>query len=101
MNRDHAIDVLRAHESELRASGIASLALFGSTARNEVPANDVDLAVRFADDTSCRGFGFIERLERLEHRLSEILGCAVDVVEEPVRHQRLQQEIDKDRAVAF
>jgi len=30
-----------------------------------------------------------------------MLGCNVDVVEEPVRKQRFQTEIDRDRTVAF
>jgi hypothetical protein len=30
-----------------------------------------------------------------------MLGCKVDVVEEPVRKERFQQEINRDRALAF
>jgi hypothetical protein len=30
-----------------------------------------------------------------------MLGCTVDVVEDPVRKERFQKEIDKDRALAF
>ena len=38
---------------------------------------------------------------RFEGRLSGILGCKVDVIEEPVRKKRFQTEIDRDRAMAF
>ena len=41
------------------------------------------------------------RLEDLQKRLSDMLGCRVDVIEEPVRKPRLQAEIDRDRALAF
>lgn len=41
------------------------------------------------------------RLEDLEVQLARILGCRVDVVEEPVRKKRFQTEIDRDRTVAF
>jgi hypothetical protein len=37
----------------------------------------------------------------LEGRLSGILGCRADVIEEPVRKKRFQTEIDRDRALAF
>ena len=35
MDRDQIVAMLRAHEGELRAAGIAKLALFGSVARGE------------------------------------------------------------------
>lgn len=46
MNREDAIRLLKAAEPELRARGVTSLALFGSTARDEGgPDSDVDLLV--------------------------------------------------------
>jgi predicted nucleotidyltransferase len=101
MDRDRVIATLRAHESELRAAGVISLSLFGSVARGERSAHDVDLAVRLGQSFSARGLDYFSRLEHLEERLSHILGCEVDVVEEPVRKERFQKEIDKDRALAF
>jgi predicted nucleotidyltransferase len=53
------------------------------------------------DNFSKPGLDYIGRLDDLEQRLSGILGCRVDVVEEPVRKQRFQREIDRDRALAF
>ena len=35
MNRDQVIRALKAHEQELRATGVVSVSLFGSTARGE------------------------------------------------------------------
>lgn len=98
--REELIRLLRSHEAELRAAGIESLSLFGSVARNETVANDLDVAVRLEPSFSKPGLDYFSRLDDLEKRLSEILGCPVDVVEEPVRKQRFQLEIDRDRAVA-
>ena len=101
VDRAQIIAALKAHEHELRASGVLSLSVFGSAARGEDFAHDVDVAVRLGDTFSARGLAYINRLNQLEQRLSGILGCKVDVVEEPVRKTRFQMEIDRDRAVAF
>ena len=101
MNRDEVIDALKAHEQELRAAGVVSASLFGSVARGEGPAHDVDVVVRLGQDFSEPGFDYFSRMEEFETRLSKILGCKVDVVEEPVRKERFQKEIDRDRTLAF
>jgi hypothetical protein len=54
-----------------------------------------------ASNFSRGGFDYVGRLEDLQRRLSAILGCKVDVIEEPVRKARLQAEIDRDRSLAF
>jgi len=96
-----AIAALRAHEQELRQAGVLSASLFGSVARGEGVGNDVDIAVRLGENFSPRGLAYFTRLSELEMRLSCIVGCSVDVVEEPVRKKRFQSEIDRDRALAF
>jgi uncharacterized protein len=101
MNRAQTIAVLRAHEAELRATGVVPLALCGSVARGETTAHDVDIAVWLDERFSRRGLDFFSRLDDLEGQLAGILGCEVDVVEEPVRGASFQKEIDRDRAVAL
>jgi len=101
MERERVIAALQAHAAELRAAGVMGASLFGSVARRENPARDVDVAVRLGENFSQPGLDYFRRLEDLERRLSAILGCKVDVVEEPVRKDRLQREIDRDRALAF
>jgi predicted nucleotidyltransferase len=59
------------------------------------------VAVRLGQNFSAQGLDYFSRLEDLEERLSKILGCEVDVVEEPVRKEGLQKEIDRVRAIAF
>src|ERR1700733_1602566 len=101
MERDSVIAALKAHEKELRTAGVLSASLFGSVARGEDSAHDIDVAVRLGESFSAPGLNYFSRLTELEVRLSGILGCKVDVVEEPVRKKRFQTEIDRDRALAF
>ena len=72
-----------------------------AVARGKYPTDDIDVVVRLGKNFSEPGLDYISRLDALEHRLSEILGCRVDVIEEPVRKERFQKEIDRDRALAF
>jgi hypothetical protein len=55
--------------------------------------------LRLGENFSMPGLNYFSRLSGLEGRLSGILGCKVDVIEEPVRKKRFQTEID--RTVAF
>ena len=45
MTREEAIAILRRHEPELKAAGVVSASLFGSTARGDADPGDVDIAV--------------------------------------------------------
>ena len=102
MNREQIVSTLRAHETELKAAGVLSVSIFGSAARGENFADsDVDIAVRLGENFSKPGLDYFSRLDNLQARLSEILGCNVDVVEEPVRKRRFQRQIDTDRTLAF
>lgn len=101
MERAQIIAALKAHEQDLRTAGVLSVSLFGSVARGENSAHDVDLAVRLGENFSMPGLNYFSRLSELEGRLSVILGCKVDVIEEPVRKKRLQTDIDRDRTLAF
>jgi predicted nucleotidyltransferase len=102
MDREQVIAMLRAHEPELKAAGVLSLSVFGSVAREDAgPESDLDIAVRLSEGFSSGGFDYFGRLDDLEQELSRMLGCKVDVVAEPVRKERFQHEIDRDRALAF
>jgi len=102
MDRDQALAILRAHEAELRAAGVESLSLFGSVARGDATTDsDVDVVVRLSPEVSQGGFAYFGRLDDLTERLREILGCEVDVIAEPVRKERLGQNIEREAALAF
>lgn len=89
MNRPDALRILKAHLAELRAMGVASLALFGSVARNEARSDsDVDLLVEF--DRPVGLFHFF----RVQHMLEGILGVQrVDLVERGQEHPALRERI--------
>ena len=98
MNRIAAISCLKRHEAELRGLGVASLSLFGSTARGDAQSSsDVDLAATF-DETARVG---LFRFATISDRLGSMLGKKVDLVGEPARKARFQAEIDRDRVRVF
>ena len=96
MTRDEVITKLRAHEAELRAAGIVSLAVFGSVARgDETPQSDVDLLANF-DQT--RNFTLLA-LGALECDLADILGVRVDLsspewLTEPIKNHVLREAVN-------
>lgn len=98
MNRQAALDTLKAHEAELRRMGVVSLSLFGSVARGESrPDSDVDVAATFDPGARVGLFGFAA----LSTRLHDLLGGKVDLISEPARRERLQAEIERDRLRVF
>jgi hypothetical protein len=102
MDREQARAALKACESELKALGVVSASIFGSVARGDAgPDSDIDVVVRLSNNFSEGGFDYFAKLEALQKRLANLLGCRVDVIEEPVRKKMLQAEIDRDRALAF
>lgn len=91
---ERVLAVLRAHEAELRAAGVAGLSLFGSIARGDAEGDsDVDLAAELDPEARIGLFA----LGALEGRLSELVGRRVDLLPEPVEKARLQASIDRDR----
>jgi hypothetical protein len=83
MDCDRAIVILREHEAELRAAGIAHVSICGSVACDEATSGpDVDVVVRLTPEASRGGFAYFGRLDDLSRRLEEILGCSVDLVAE-------------------
>lgn len=98
MDQRTAISRLKAHEAELRRMGVASLSVFGSTARGDAgPTSDVDLAATFAEDARVGMFAFAE----ISRRLKDMLGTPVDLVGEPARRPSMQRQIDRDRLRVF
>ena len=76
MQRDEALRILSAHKAELRDKfGVKSVAIFGSTARDEAgPDGDVDVLVEFD-----RRIGLFH-LARTQMFLEEVLAEKIDLV---------------------
>ncbi len=102
MSHDDIISTLRAHETELKRAGVASLSLIGSVARGDArPDSDVDVVIRLSDDARQGGFAYFGRIDRLRQRLESILARHVDLIAEPIQKDRLRRVIEKDRILAF
>ena len=92
MNRATALKTLSAHKAQIvRRFGVASLTLFGSTARDAAkPGSDVDLLVSFVGPaTSAQFFG-------VQFYLEDVLGCPVDLVTEKALRTELRPYVLKD-----
>lgn len=82
------IKILKNNSPELVQLGVKSLALFGSTARNEATStSDVDILVEF--DRSVGLFEFV----RLKMLLEEWLNRKVDLVTPDALHPALRDRI--------
>ncbi len=74
--RQRIIHALMAHEAELRARGVTSLALFGSIARGDGGArSDVNLLVQI---DPAQAFSLVD-LAGLKRYLSDLVGRSADV----------------------
>ena len=79
-SRAELLNLLRAHEAELRARGVETMTLFGSMAREEATGgSDVDLAIRPGAGFCAGGFDHFGRLDALRDCLIALLGCEVDL----------------------
>ena len=89
---------LRAHEAELKESGIVHLHLFGSSVNGAAgPDSDVDLAAVF-DRATVRG---ILAQVGLKNRLSEILGIEADLSNAELMKERVQANFDREAELVF
>lgn len=98
MDRDQVLATLRAHERQLKHSGIVRLSLFGSTARGDAgPSSDVDLLATF---DSTRRISLLD-IAGMELDLAEMLGCKVDLIEEGALKPRIQEMVEAEAVRAF
>ena len=96
MGRDTVIATLREHEAELKEAGIVRLSLFGSVARGE-EGNDVDLVAEFDE---AKSMSLID-LVGLENRLSDLLGCKVDLARSANLKARVRESVRREAVLAF
>lgn len=89
MTKEDLEKKLAAHRRELREMGVASLAVFGSLARNEyTPQSDIDFLVEFDRDVG------LFHLFAIQHRLEEIIGVPqIDLIQKGSIHPALRERI--------
>ena len=91
-SRSETLALLRAHKPELvRRYGIADLALFGSTIRDEAaPSSDVDVLVRFD------GIADSKRYFGVQFYLEDLLGRPVDLVTDKALRAELRPFVEAE-----
>ncbi len=91
MDRDLAILILSRHKTEFLKMGIKSLALFGSTARNEATEDsDIDLLVEFAGPATFDGY------MDAKFFLEDILEKPVDLVLKDTLKPRIRPYVERE-----
>lgn len=98
MNRNQAIEQLKAHADAIRGLGAQSLYLFGSTGRGEARADsDVDL---FIDYDEASDFSLFDLLT-LQSYLEDILQARADVLTRSSLHPVLKDDIEAEAIRVF
>jgi uncharacterized protein len=96
IHKDEVLATLRAHEKELKEAGMLRVRLFGSVARGEADeTSDVDLVAEFDDSIS------LLTLVGIENRLSDLLGCKVDLAQQRSLKPRIRATVEKESVLAF
>ena len=77
MDKGDILARLRAHESALKARGVAHAALFGSVARNEQrPDSDIDIMIELDPDARVTMFDYVD----IKDYIAGLFQGPVDVV---------------------
>lgn len=97
MGRHEIIRILRDSAAELHDLGLAKLFLFGSTARGEAQARDVDLLFEAQD---MPGFSLLSQAAAM-NRLEDLLGRPVDLVERRCLHPRIKDRVEAEMVEIF
>ncbi|MGB0723087.1 MAG: nucleotidyltransferase family protein [Gammaproteobacteria bacterium] len=92
MTRDETLSILRQHKPEIiDRFGVARLAIFGSTARDEAEqGSDLDVLVGFTGKANSR------RYFGLQFFLEDLLACSVDLVTDRALRPELKPYIERD-----
>ena len=96
MQREQALKILSNHKIELRHKfGVKSIAIFGSTARNEARSDsDVDILVEFEEPVS------YFTLANVQFYLEDALGIDVDLATPGALRSPIRERVYKDLVYA-
>ncbi|HEX5279094.1 MAG TPA: nucleotidyltransferase family protein [Micropepsaceae bacterium] len=98
MESDEVIARLKKCESQLRARGVRSLGLFGSTARGQAnPGSDVDVLIELENG---RHITLLD-LSDIKFSISELLGTRVDVAIRKSLRPSYRASIERDVISVF
>jgi predicted nucleotidyltransferase len=99
MNREQVVATLREHELEIKAAGVAHLALHGSYDRGtEVGGlSDVDV---IADFDRAKKLSLIGRVH-LENRITDILGIKADLADRATLRPEVLERAQRESVLVF
>jgi len=91
MEKDKVIRVLRSFLPELKTLGVQSIAVFGSTARDEaMPESDIDLLIEFSERAT------FDRYMEVKFLLEDSLGKSVDLVTRAALKPRMRPQVEQE-----
>ena len=97
MNRDEAINRLKARAADLKRLGVEHLYMFGSTARDEArDESDIDL---FFDYQKGK-LGLFELMD-VKETTAQILGRSADIMTRDSLHRTLRRQIEASALQVF
>ena len=98
MQGDEGVAVPQAHEADLRARGVARIALFGSLARGEArPDSDVDLMVEIDPEVKLDIWSYTGVVLFLQ----DLFEVSVDVANRPGLKEFIRPSAERDAIYAF
>jgi hypothetical protein len=96
MKKLDALNLVQAHQEELRKLGVKSLNLFGSVARDQAtPQSDIDILVELNEYV-----GFFEFFQ-IKHYLEDLFQCPVDLGTADALKEHLRQLILEETIHVF
>jgi hypothetical protein len=91
MEKEQVLSVLRSSLPELKALGVQSVAVFGSTARDEASADsDVDVLIEFSERAT------FDRYMNVKFLLEDSLGKPVDLVTRGALKARTRPRVEQE-----
>ena len=91
MKLDQVLRLIRKNYQTLQQMGVESLAVFGSTARDEAtPGSDVDLLVTFSGPPT------YDQYIETKFFLEDLLGCKVDLVPKIGLKQLIRESVEQE-----
>jgi predicted nucleotidyltransferase len=97
MKLDQIIERLKEREADLRAQGVTHAALFGSTARGEQNAHDIDIMVDLDPTIVVTMFDYAG----VKDYIAGLFDAPVDVVDREALKPRVRPKADADAIYAF
>jgi len=97
MQKAEAIAQLKRHSQTIKALGATSLYLFGSVARDEARARDLDLFIDYDPNSRFNAFDLVG----IKQYLEQALGMHVDVTTRDGLHPMLRSTIEQSAVRVF